>query len=170
MESNRTHASHRAEAKFKAACEYYGLTLKSEYLGSKARHDAVCVNGHTCKVMPNNLLNGQKPCRQCTPVQDVFYIVSDGAHVKPGITSGDPRPRLWLHRSDGFTELIRIWQGLDVRLPQVMEARVTIALYEAGFQPTRGTEYYDLACLPLILDLATVHLGAGSLSARPLEF
>jgi len=85
-------------------------------------------------------------------VWDHFYVVTnqDTAIVKPGITSGDPRPRLKDHYADGYTTVERSVSVPDAR---ALELAVLGALRDAGEISVRGVEYFDIGALPTILDI-----------------
>lgn len=89
-------------------------------------------------------------------VWDAFYIVIDDDldHVKFGITSGDARIRLAYHARDGFCTATRTMTGLPPGTARALEIAVLAALKLAGVEPVRGREYFDMAALPIILDIA----------------
>jgi hypothetical protein len=86
----------------------------------------------------------------------VLYVVahSSDPRVKFGITSGDPGGRLGVHRRNGYTSVIRVVTGLPGTLAPETETAILSALRDAGERPVRGREYFDISCLPLILDVA----------------
>ena len=74
--------------------------------------------------------------------------------VKFGITSGNPRPRLGEHRRYGYTSVVYLVTSLPVKMALDTENAIRSALALAGERPVRGREYFDISCLPLILDVA----------------
>lgn len=62
----RTAQSLAAEAAFRARLEELGATLvEPEWLGSKAKHRAICAAGHSCTPTPNYVQGGGGICRVC---------------------------------------------------------------------------------------------------------
>lgn len=62
----RTRASLAAEAAFRARLEELGATLvEPDWLGSKAKHRAICAAGHSCTPTPNYVQSGGGICRVC---------------------------------------------------------------------------------------------------------
>jgi len=100
---------------------------------------------------------GHAPCARCAGRDwDVFYVAADAHNrlVKFGITSGDGSIRLSRHAQDGFTEVVRLVTGLPGTVALDAERAVRAALSLANERPQRGREYFDISCLPLILDVA----------------
>lgn len=155
-----------AEAAFRARLAELGATLlEREWLGASARHRARCAQGHDCSPRPHSVLQGDGICRVCAgKVWDVFYVVADDINdvVKFGITSGDPRPRLYRHARDGFDCVIRLVEGLPADFAPRLERAVLAALRDAREAPVRGREYFSARPLGLILDVVD-----GWTSARP---
>jgi hypothetical protein len=89
----------------------------------------------------------------------VFYVVTGAGVVKFGVTSGDPRPRLRNHAARGYTDVIRLAAGLPGTVALDAEDAVKSALTMAGEKPVRGREYFDVSCVPLIIDVADSWLG-----------
>ena len=67
MAHSRNSRSLAAEATFRARLEELGATLlEPEWLGSKAKHQAICAAGHECSPRPNSLMSmGCGVCRVC---------------------------------------------------------------------------------------------------------
>jgi hypothetical protein len=146
-------------ARFRLCLEQLGaVLLEPEYLGSKQPHLVRCPNGHECRATPNAVLMGHGLCRFCKGIAwDVFYIVTHAREprVKFGITSVDPRPRLRVHRKGGYTTVVTLVTGLSGTLAHDAENAICAALADAGERPVHGREYFDISCLPLILDVAS---------------
>jgi hypothetical protein len=70
--------------------------------------------------------------------------------VKFGITRRDGRVRLGVHRTDGYTEVIRLETGLPEGVAALAEQKIKVALAMAGAVPVRGTEYFSDEYLALI--------------------
>jgi hypothetical protein len=89
-------------------------------------------------------------------VWDVFYVVANrpAARIKFGITSGDPRPRLTVHRRSGYEEILRLMTGLPGIVAPEVESAARAALALAGVVPVQGWEYYDISALAIVLDVA----------------
>jgi hypothetical protein len=132
------------EAAFRARLEELGATLlEPVWLGTNEPHRVRCAAGHECAPHPNSVQQGQGICRTCAGrAWDVFYVVLDGdrRHVKFGITSGDPRPRLADHARAGFGAVVRLLEGLPGTAAPDMERHVLSTLRLAGESPVRGRE------------------------------
>ena len=98
------------EAAFRSRlAELDATPLYEKWLGALQKHHVRCAAGHDCWPTPHSVQRGQGICRECAGMAwDVFYVVTHGSkpHVKFGITSGDPRPRLREHRRDGYTNVL----------------------------------------------------------------
>lgn len=119
-----------------------------------------CAKGHEGWPRPSHTLQGIGICHACAnKTWDVFYVVRDSTAgvVKFGITSGDPRPRLGNHASNGLRDVIRVVKGLPHGVAREMELVTRSALGDAGMKPVRGREYFADDALPLILDLLDHH-------------
>lgn len=137
-----------------------GVVLEPEWLGNRNPHRARCAAGHECNPRPSDVQRGQGICRTCAnKVWDAFYVVVDevNEHLKFGITSGDPRPRLRIHERDGFDVVLRVATGLPGDVAPELERQVRAALRDAGEQPVRGREYFPLRVQALVLDLVNNH-------------
>ncbi|MEU6221924.1 hypothetical protein ABZ845_31160 [Streptomyces sp. NPDC047022] len=116
-----------------------GTVLESEWLGVHTPHLVRCKAGHEPTPRPASLQQGGGLCRFCKgSVWDVFYVVVDdeNAHVKFGITSGDPRPRIKAHARSGFTRVVRLLEDVPGALH--LERAVRAALQAAGSAPGTG--------------------------------
>jgi len=146
-----------AEATFRArVAELGGVVLEAKWLGSLTPHRVRCAAGHEGRPQPNHVMEGTGICRVCArQVWDVFYVVhdDDADHIKFGITSGDPRPRLREHARGGFTAVIRILEDLPGTTAPDMERLAISTLRLAGETPVRGREYYAANVLPVVLDV-----------------
>ena len=146
-----------AEAAFRARLAELGATLLEPYQRALYSHQVRCAAGHICTPRPNSVQQGRGICRVCAgQVWDVFYVVANpsAAQIKFGITSGDPRPRLAVHRRFGYEEVVRLMTGLPgIMAPEIESAaRATLALAEVI--PVKGWEYYDISALAIVLDVA----------------
>lgn len=150
-----------AEAAFRARVEELdGVVLEPEWLGNGKPHRVRCAAGHECSPMPTNVLQGQGICRRCMgKAWDAFYVVVDevNGHLKFGITSGNPRPRLRIHERDGFDTVLRLATDLPDDAAPELERQILAALRDAGEQPVRGKEYFPLRVQALVLDLVDNH-------------
>lgn len=150
-----------AEAAFRARLEELGATLlEPVYLGNHAPHRARCAEGHECRPTPGHVRQGVGICRLCAgKTWDVFYLVTDTAsgHLKLGITSGDPRPRLVDHERDGFDTVLRLATSLPGDVAPELERQILSALRDAGERPVRGREYFPPRVQALVLDLVDNH-------------
>jgi hypothetical protein len=146
----------RAERKFRRLVAEAGAQiLEPSWLGATTRHRVVCRHGHEANPRPNDVDQGHGICRKCEcRIWDVFYVVVNEVTqtAKFGITSNDARRRLGRHRADGFGTVIMTIDGL-ADAPDLEQA-VLRALRLAEFAPARGREYFDVAALPVILDIA----------------
>lgn len=144
-----------AWAKFCASVAALGGTvLEPKWLGDNRRHRVRCKSGHESQVWPGSVRKGHGICRVCAAqAWNVFYVVvnDDDNHVKVGITSGDPRPRLHFHRRDGFTTVVRLLTDFPNAYPLECDVKATLKL--AGEKPVRGFEYFDVRVLATILDV-----------------
>lgn len=115
-----------AEAAFRTRLAELGATLLEPYQRALYSHQVRCAAGHICSIRPNSLQQGSGICRTCAGrIWDVFYVVANrfAAQIKFGITSGDPRQRLDVHRRDGFDEVVRLMTGLPgIEAPEIESA------------------------------------------------
>lgn len=149
-----------AEAAFRTRLAELGATLlESKWLGANTPHRVRCAAGHHCTPRPAHLRDGGGACSTCAGKEwDILYVVSDGDDlVKFGITSGDPRPRLRVHKRDGLDQVIRLYTGLPHNTARPLENNIRAALRDAREKPVRGREYFSARSLPLILDLVDNH-------------
>ncbi|MEV5131047.1 hypothetical protein AB0K87_11140 [Streptomyces sp. NPDC053705] len=82
-----------------------------------------------------------------------MVVDDEQGHVKFGITSGDPRPRLREHARDGFTRVVRLLVDLPDDVARPMECDVIATLRLAREKPVRGREYFDSRVLATVLDI-----------------
>lgn len=147
---------------FKARVEELGGTvLEPKWLGDGVHHRVICREGHDGTTIPSGVKQGQGICRRCRGmVWDVFYIVQDedAGHVKFGISSGDPRPRLRTHASNGFKTVKLLEEGLPGNFAHDLETFIRLALADEGMKPVRGREYFEISATTLILAIAKEHL------------
>lgn len=133
-----------------------GQCIYTNWRGARVPHDLICAAGHLCSPAPCSVKAGTGICRICSGrAWDVFYVVVDPLKhaVKFGISSGDPRPRLGVHRREGFTDVQLL--RCDIPRARMIEADTRAVLREAGLVPLRGREYFDISALALILDFAS---------------
>jgi hypothetical protein len=117
-------------------------------------------------------LQGFGICRACAgKVWDVFYVVVDNENgiVKFGITSGDPRPRLYRHACDGLNSVIRLIEGLPNDVAPRLERAVLAALRDAREEPVRGVEYFPASALGLVLDVVDGWTGVRSTPGQSVQ-
>lgn len=150
----RAQRSLDTEAAFRArVTELGGTVLEDSWLGHQKPHRVRCAKGHECAPRPNNVTQGSGFCLVCTWTgQGVVYVVAGPALVTFGVTSGDPKPRLRTHVSDGFSTELRVWRGLPSDVAFRSEQLTLARLKSAGVQPVRGREYYQGRYAPLIVD------------------
>lgn len=145
----------RAEREFRrAVAEFGGRITEPSWLGSTKPHRVICVLGHEVRTRPADVAQGHGICRKCANrTWDVFYVVVNEASqvIKFGITSNDTRRRLSRHRKDGFRSVITTIVGMPDAAD--LERAVVMTLRLAGIPPVQGREYYDIAALPVILDV-----------------
>lgn len=144
------------EARFRGRLADLGATPMFEaWAGSNRPHLILCPQGHKCTTRPSDVLQGHGVCRKCAHRNwDAFYVVASTSTVKFGVTSGSPRRRLRDHAAKGLSEVIRLAAKLPEGRAHATEVAVRAALDLAGEKPTRGREYFDISCVPLILDVA----------------
>ncbi|MFI8872518.1 hypothetical protein [Streptomyces sp. NPDC055243] len=143
-----------------------GITvLESQWIAASRAHRSVCFAGHEFGLVPNKIKRGCPECPRgmyggAVPPHDVYYIASglDAATgeetVKPGISSGSGYNRLRQHAEDGLTvQHLRI-SGLLPGMARVLERFVLDGLDREGWLSTRGVEYFPLAALQDVMDLA----------------
>lgn len=169
----RTCSARDSEAAWAAfqsrVAELGGVILEETWLGGGRPHRVRCAAGHECAPRPASVGQGQGLCRICVgQVWDVFYIVMDdhAEHIKFGITSGAPRPRLREHARHGYTTTVRLLEGLPGTMAPDLERAVLSTLRFAGEMPVRGREYYHAAVLPVVLDIVDNYQPAPSLIGR----
>ena len=144
-----------AWAKFRAGvAELGGVVLEAEWLGDSRAHRVRCASGHETQVWPGSIRKGHGICRVCAAhAWDVFYVVvnDDEDSLKIGITSGNPRPRLYAHRRDGYTTVVRLLPGFPNAYQLECDVKATLQL--AGEKPVRGKEYFDVRTMATVLDI-----------------
>ena len=115
-----------------------------------------CSKGHITYPWACAVLRGCGVCRFCYVLHDCLYIVSHSVlpQFKFGITSGDTRPRLNDHRRNGYDKVILLVTKIKDDMASQTEKAICLALYEAGYKPIHGREYYDVSALPIALDIA----------------
>ena len=108
------------DAFYKRVAELGGTVLEPEWLGSHKLHRCRCAEGHECKPRPSHVQGGVGICQICAwSEQDALYVTRNPATgcVKFGITNRDGRLRLKVHRTHGYTELLRLETGLPKASP-----------------------------------------------------
>lgn len=151
--------SQAARARFLDWAAAQGFQLVDfQWKGAMRPHAAVCPRGHACQPRPNDVLNqGKGGCVACRGAAwDAFYVVhhAEAGHLKFGITSGNPKPRLADHRRDGFTAVLRVFMGLPDGEALRLEQELMRLLKLAGVQPVQGREYFPDATLDVVLAVA----------------
>jgi hypothetical protein len=140
-----------------------GVKLKEgKYLGALTPHPAICEQGHECAPRPADISRGRGACGVCKGrIWDAIYVVRDPIKdiVKPGITSGDPRPRLYDHERAGLDEVVCVHTGMPDRAAFELERNILATLDAAGIKPVIGREYFPGDALPIILELIGNHPG-----------
>lgn len=122
------------------------------WLGMKIPHKVICAKDHTCWPRPDSVQQGQGPCSKCSNKQwNVFYLVINSGDdaLKFGITSGNPKRRLYDHARNGYTEVVKIIKSSNALN---IEGQLRYILTSNGYIPIRGREYYSIDALSLILD------------------
>lgn len=166
---------------FSEGAKDLGVTvLESQWIAASRPHQAVCFAGHEFGLVPNKMKRGCPECPRgmyggAVPLHDVYYIVSGldaktgRETVKPGISSGSGYNRLRYHAEDGLTgQHLRI-QGLPVGMARALEKFVLDGLDKEGWLSTRGVEYFPVAALQDVMDLAAEWFTDQSgLSPRPI--
>ncbi|MFG3091639.1 hypothetical protein ACGGAI_28860 [Streptomyces antibioticus] len=79
--------------------------------------------------------------------------------MKPGITSGDPRPRLCDHERAGLNEVVCVHTGMPDRAAFELERIILATLDAVGIKPVQGREYFPDVALPIILEMIRNHPG-----------
>ena len=153
----RRRGAREARAKFLAVLSERGaVLLEPRWLGTRRPHWVRCAAGHECDPRPLTVLRGDGICRICAGhVWDAFYVVSNPAahRIKFGITSGDPRGRLKVHRASGYADTVRLLTGLRGSTALNLERDTQGTLRLADLRPVQGREYYDASALPVVLDV-----------------
>lgn len=146
-----------AEAEFRTrVIQLGGTVLEAAWLGSHNPHQVICATGHVCAPRPDGLRKGEGICALCAGKRwDVFYVVTDDdkGHLKFGVTSGDPRPRLTDHRTEGYVTIRRTLTNLPDLVALDIERAVLSALRMAKELPIRGREYFSAHVLGTVLDI-----------------
>jgi hypothetical protein len=154
-----------AERKWRQIAEERGYVILpgQEWKGAKAKYRMICPAGHLWEGNANNFTNGQG-CSYCAGQNhDVLYVVQHETLplVKFGISSGDPdKRRLSYHRKDGYTKVLRLFTSLPEKVARNTENAVKAGLRDSKHIPAKGTEYFDISALALILDVADGHMAA----------
>jgi hypothetical protein len=131
-----------------------GGRVVGPYINSVIPVECLCREGHTCRPRPSSLTVGQGLCAKCAgKTWDALYVVANPelARVKFGVTSGDPRARLGDHRRAGYVEVVRVLRNLPDS--HALERHVRASLRDANILPAQGREYFDMAALPVVLDI-----------------
>lgn len=145
-----------AEAAFRARLDGFGaILLEPVYLSKGIPHRIKCAAGHETSPTPSSLQHGNGACRKCRSALDAFYVVTSeqAGRLKLGITSGDSRTRLGVHRKDGYRTVVRLLTGLPGEMAVDMERAALATLRLAGVKPVQGREYYPLDALAVVLDV-----------------
>lgn len=145
------------ETEFRKVVSAAGACVLGSYKGTHTPVKIRCIEGHIVSPNPRSLLRGTGVCRVCAGSSwDVFYIVIDDAAqvIKFGITSRDGRARLSDHARDGFTRVEMLRTGLPGSVAPDTEREVKRLLAARGARPVRGREYFPLAWLPTVLEVA----------------
>lgn len=139
---------------YKKVNELGGIPLENDaWWGNNVGIKIQCMVGHVHTIIPKNLLSGGIICREIYSQEfTVVYVVRNHFAVKYGITSGNGTERITDHINNGFTIIERKYQNLPIGLPIIIERSVKLVLTNNGFYPIRGREYYNIECLPLILN------------------
>lgn len=138
-----------------------GRVLEDSWKGSGKPHQVECREGHRNRVTPNHVQQGDGICRDCAGYTwDVFYVVSGPEGLKFGITSGDARGRLRVHRRAGYTAVRFVAEGLPDGVARKLELDLIHQLRDAGVAPVRGREYYPVTELGRVLGTAAKYLSA----------
>lgn len=148
------------EERFRVRVAELGGTVTGDYAGRHAPVEVLCAAGHTGYPWPSFVLSGGGICAACSgKVWDVFYVVTGPAGVKIGITSGDPRGRLSVHRRSGYNTVVRVHEGLPGTTARDLESELLDLLRASGVKPVRGKEYFPAAVLPVVLYVVDDCLG-----------
>lgn len=145
-----------------AVAEQGGEVLTADWLGTLMPHPVRCRNGHETAVKPKRVLQGRGLCDTCTwTKQDVVYVVFNDelGRVKLGITSGDPKPRLGAHATDGYRRVLLVRTGLDDSVARDVETETLRQMKADGASPVQGREYFEGAWSSAILDNVMRMLG-----------
>ena len=82
---------------------------------------------------------------------NIFYVVCSTYVVKFGVTSARlGSNRIKTHRRDGLTTVLRHGRCPDAFR---LERNILGACLDCDYVPVRGKEYFDIAALPLIIDI-----------------
>ena len=95
-------------------------------------------------------------CRVCRGhAWDAFYIVANSVDrtIKFGVTTGDGRRRLRVHRRYGYDQVVRLLTGLPGSAAHDIERSVKSTLRLAGETPALGYEYFGEHTLTTVLDI-----------------
>lgn len=143
-----------AKAAFLSRVAELGGTVLGSYVAIGVPVLLRCKAGHECSPKPNHVMQGTGLCRKCAGKEwDMFYVVRSDEAVKFGITSGDPRPRLRLHRVAGYRTTVRMLTDLPGNTAPDLEDAVRATLRLAGLRPIKGREYFDIDALAVVLDI-----------------
>lgn len=143
-----------AEAAFRARIAEMGGRIVGKYEGKDRPVECLCPEGHACRPSPGSIRQGRGMCPQCAgKTWDVAYVVGSptAVRIKLGITSGDPRDRLAVHRRAGYSEVIRL--VVDLPDAAALERNILTTLRTAGISSVKGREYYDRSALAVVLDV-----------------
>jgi hypothetical protein len=132
-----------------------GKCIYENWNGTVYPHAIECALGHINNPYPTNVLRGVGICGPCSgKVANIVYAVSNEEMVKFGITSNSAHRRLNDHKRDG---LITVHRQVSYNNALQLETTIRTTLRDAGKVPSRGREYFDITCLPLILDVIDSH-------------
>lgn len=133
-----------AENGFHERVENLGGTVLGKWINALTPTHVICRNGHDCYPRPGNIKQGRGICRFCSnKTWDIFYIVVNKNLniLKIGITSGDPRPRLLNHKSNGYEDIILIVNNPNAH---DLENFILRSLRANKYSPSIRNEYFDL--------------------------
>lgn len=143
-----------SEAAFRDHVTRLSGAVVGEDAGANTPVACICPNGHKCRPRPADVRQGVGLCGACRGATwDVFYVVASpaGRRVKFGVTSRDERRRLSVHRSAGYTDVVRVLSDFDDAA--ALERHVRAVLRDAGITPEHGREYFSITALGMVLNI-----------------
>jgi hypothetical protein len=150
-----------SESRYKILLESVGASPAwTDWKGVKYAYNIMCPNGHIIRRNAFDVMYHSSGicCIPGNDYWDIFYIVYNPTLkvVKFGITSTITRNgyRLRSHEINGYTKLLYYVKNINARQ---LESGIISSLFDRGYMPIKGREYFSLDVLSFILSELTTY-------------